>query len=107
MKKESKLYRLVEMYDSMNESIENVKKVKEEQKLLIDTLENCDKADKFAELIEQLKYQLSSLEKQLDTLMFRAKALNDANVLIDTRQDCADVTNLLINALGIFDEAQE
>lgn len=105
MKKESKLYRLVEMYESMNESIQNVEKVKEEQTLLIDVLEKCDKSDKFEELISQLKQQLENLNEQLSTLKFRTDRLNEVNTLVDTRQDCADVANALIDALGLFDEA--
>lgn len=105
MEKESKLYRLVEMYDSMNESIQNVEKVKEEQTLLINVLEKCDESDKFEELISQLKQQLESLNEQLSTLKFRAKSLNKVNIFVDTRQDCADVANALIDALGLFDEA--
>lgn len=105
MKKESKLYRLIEMYESMNESIQNVEKVKEEQTLLIDVLEKCDESDKFEELIDQLKQQLENLNEQLSTLKFRTSRLNEVNTLVDTRQDCADVVNALIDAFGLFDEA--
>ena len=108
MEKESKLYRLVEMYDSMNESIRNIEKVKEEQFDLIDVLktyDNSNGSNKFESLIEQLKQQLDDLENQSFVLKSRAESLNEANILIDTRQDCADVVERLIFALGLFEEA--
>ena len=71
---EDKIYRLEEMLDSMNASLENIQKITEQQQKLIALVEEHGKDD-FADFIKESREQLENLKKQYELLITKRDAL--------------------------------
>lgn len=95
-------YRLEEMSDSMQQSVDNALSVKHEQVLLIDCLSTSAQADTFKDLIESCKLQIDELEKQITTLCIRKQLLD--NVVNECKQNekIENIVSTLLKALGVF-----
>ena len=99
----SKVYRLEEMADAIDRSIDNAVKVKGEQQYLVDKLEEL-KDEKFVELIKSMKEQIVNLNKQIEVLT------NRKGLIITVVEKCKYSTeydmivNELLDGLGVFDK---
>lgn len=99
---ESKVYRLEEMYDAMQASLENAKKVKSEQELLIEIIKNDEKHDIFEEFIKSEEEQITQLAKQIDVLSTRADQLRSAIDICKENEEIEKAMTLMLDALGVF-----
>lgn len=98
MESNNKSFRLVEMYDSMNQALENAKKVKEQQLELIDVIKKSDKVEKFESFIKELEDQVNNIDSQLKTLEKRMESLKKVNDYEDK-----EIVEEMIIALGLFE----
>lgn len=99
---ESKLYRMIEMLDAMKASLENAKKVKSEQELLIKVLKESEYIETFKEFIESEEKQNNELGSQIATLELRAELLGQAIDACKANTEIEKVMTLVLDALGVF-----
>ena len=99
---ESKLYRMIEMLDAMKASLENAKKVKSEQELLIEVLKASEHVETFKEFIESEKEQNNELGSQITTLELRAELLEQAINACKANIEIEKAMTLVLDALGVF-----
>ena len=104
MKPDEKLVRLEEMKDSMKESIENVKKVIDQQTLLIEIIEASEKSEEFKEFCEQLRQQIEKLSEQKTTLLHRKDLLDALLMECNERETSRLTVRKLLDLFGIFEE---
>ena len=105
--KEDLIYRLQEMSDSMQDSLKNIDKVKEEQKGLIEIIEKSDRYEDYKDFIEELKKQIDSMSKQKENLEKRANLLKELLFGIDKEILTArSAVNGLLVILNVFGENQ-
>ena len=101
---ESKLYRLEEMYDAMQASLENAKKVKNEQEMLIEIVKKSKKHNLFKDFIESEEKQTKELEQQIPILENRAQLLKNAIETCKGNEEIEKAMTVLLEALGVFSE---
>lgn len=99
---ESKLYRMIEMLDAMKASLENAKKVKSEQELLIKVLKESEYVETFKEFIESEEKQNEDLGSQIMTLELRAELLEQAIDACKANTEIEKAMTLVLDALGVF-----
>lgn len=99
---ESLTYRLEEMVDAMEESLDNLKRITEQQKLLIKVVEESEESENFKEFIEDSKKQIENFVEQNEKLTLKKQSIEEivSECKADAKTDSI-VTNLL-TALGIF-----
>ena len=97
-KQEGKAFRLVEMYDSMKDAIENAKKIKNQHGELIEIIEASEKKEEFKGFVEELNEQVKNLETQIEKLEKRLSALEFVNSYTDK-----EIIENIIEALGMFE----
>lgn len=100
---DTKLYRLIEMHDAMLQSIDNAKKVKEEQELLIDILKNSDYAKTFENFIKENQKQSENLASQIVVLSLRSDLLQKTITLCKNDSKIEETVTILLSALGVFE----
>ena len=99
--KEFKLYRVEESKDELEKGIENIKKVNEQQELLIKIIKSSPDADKLKEFVEELEKTVTKTSEQIATLSDRHVMLID---IINKARENSEIDDLLykfIVALGI------
>lgn len=101
---EDKTYRLEEMHDSMNESINNVNVVEEQQKTLIEVVKASDKAECFEAFCKEIDDQLAELSEKKKKLIYRAELLGEVIDEIKVDEKCKNVVMKLLDAFNVFGE---
>lgn len=96
------LERLEEMYDAMNDSIDNANKVLGQQHCLIDIIESSSSAEQFKDFIESLKDQCNDIAKQIDTLVERRHYFESIKTKVEASSDEEQFLHELIEFLGVF-----
>ena len=76
VKNDSVCYKLEEMLDNINETIDNINTLLRDQKELIDLCEE-HKKDRFKDLIEQLKSQDEGYEEKLKSLIQKKNSITE------------------------------
>ena len=100
---EDKTYRLIEMKDSMTQTVDNLKKVIEDQKILIDILENSNESKRFKDFIKSVKDQISNYTGQISSINEKIQLITlviDANKDPETSKNCS----ILLKVLGVFEK---
>ena len=94
---------LEEMYDAMQDSIDNANRVIAEQTVLIEVIEKSDKADDLKDLIESLKEQNSNIAAQVETLAGRRTHFELLKQWVNENPEKNDeVLHSFIEFLGVF-----
>ena len=101
VEEKNNIYRLQEMVDEMIKSIDNAKKVKEEQKYLIEVLTKAED-EKLESLIKELNSQIESLNKQIETLNNRQIYIQKVVDVSNNNEEIKEVVNNLLLGLGVF-----
>ena len=97
----SNIYRLDEMSEDMEKSIDNATKVRDEQIHLVDTLAELDKPE-FDEFIKSVRNQITELNNQIDELNLRKNALKEVVKFCNLNTSVAVAVDKLVYALGVF-----
>ena len=95
--------RLEEMYDAMQDSIDNANRVIAEQTGLIEVIEKSDKADDLKDLVESLKEQNSNIAAQVETLGGRRTHFELLKQWVNENPEKNDeVLHSFVEFLGVF-----
>lgn len=100
MAKFDNFYRLVEMHESMQESLKNLQKVSDQQRKLIDLIENSDKKSDFEDFVKELKEQLEEMDKQYQKLDDRKTLLGE--IITAASSKTKQIIDDLLSALNVF-----
>lgn len=103
---ENKVYRLEEMYDSMKDSIDNVNKVIDEQRHLLDVIKSAHD-ERFDAFVKASEEQIDNLVSQVKTLSYRMALLMSVIVLCKDDEEKAKCVSTFIAAIGMFDEEKK
>lgn len=101
-KHETQCYRLVEMADSVKDSIESAKKVRNQQQKLAEILRTSEHAEEFKEFVENVGKSNESLNAQITELEQRLEKLEVVNAAIEKSETFDKLVDALIFALGMF-----
>ena len=100
MAKFDNFYRLVEMHESMQESLRNLQNVSDQQRKLIDLIENSDKKSDFEDFVKELKEQLEEMDKQYKKLDDRKTLLG--KIITPAGPKTKQIIDDLLSALNVF-----
>lgn len=95
------VFRLHEMRDAIEASMENIKDVNTNQKLVISVLKDVEK-EELKELINNLEEQSKYLTTQYNELEERKKAMDEVLEITKDDSKIYDTINKLLLGLGIF-----
>lgn len=98
---ESKIYRLEEMHDEMQQGIKNVENIITDQTHLVETLEEIERPE-FGPLISSMKEQIENMKEQVSILSERKKELFEVLEISKENETVTKVLDKLIIALGLF-----
>lgn len=98
---DSNIFRIDEMSDAIEVSMNNIKEVYEKQERLIGLLEAINN-DEFKELIDSMKQQVDYMKIQYTELEARRAHLNYALACCRDNEDTAKLVDKLLLGLGIF-----
>lgn len=98
-------FRLEEMEEAMEQSIENAKTVLAQEQRLVEIIQTAEEP-MFDEFIKEQDQVIKNLEKQVVELSERKRLLNLVNCAIkgEVDFDCKTAVNTLLIALGIFND---
>ena len=99
---ENKAFMFDEMIEAMDKSLANIEKVSNDQQLLIDTLNNTERAEYFKNFIAENEKQLANLRVQAEALKVRKTKLEQVMFIAKHDAKVEHVLELLIDALGLF-----
>lgn len=102
VEKESKLYRLKEMHDSMQQSLDNIADVRTQQIALVKLLEE-HASERFATFIDELKAQIKKIDEQTESLVTKFKTLTNIITICETNKEYDSLCNMLLDVFSIFD----
>lgn len=97
------VYRLQEMADEMNKSIYNVKKIIEEQELLIKVLKKT-KNGKLERFIKDSEEQVKHLNNQVMIMEKRHLFVDSVCVKCNEDEEIRKIVNQLLAGLGVFQQ---
>lgn len=100
---ENQTYRLEEMSDAMKKSIDNAKKICEEQQLLIDVVRASEHSEKFDDFVKNVETQIEDINSQIETLTVRSSLLDQVVIICKESDEAAKMTSMLLKALGVFE----
>lgn len=95
------VYRLEEMSTEMEQSINNVVKVLDNQKQLVEYVAKAE-GNVFESLVNELNMSNTNLESQLNTMNTRHDLLIDVLTICKDNELVKDAVNKLLAALGVF-----
>ena len=98
----SKLYRLEEMLDSIEASLDNIKTVKTQQEHLLKLVEDNDEKHEFEEFLKESKEQLEKLSKQFIELSTRYTFLKAVVEKCKNDKKVEEIIDQLILGIGMF-----
>lgn len=101
-KSQDKIFMLDELADSMALSIDNVKKIIEQNKVLIDVINASDKAKMFERFVKDMEASIQKNEAQVKELSYRAKRIKEAVKLAKDNLSCNIAVTAMIEGLGMF-----
>lgn len=101
-KRDTQCYRLVEMEESMNQSIDSAKRVLEQQNKLKEVLEKCEYAEEFESFLKDLDKNQEAMKNQIAELEGRVKKLDVVNEAIQKSETFDKLVDALIFAIGMF-----
>lgn len=101
-KRDTQCYRLVEMEESMNQSIDSAKRVLEQQNKLKEVLEKCEYAEEFESFLGDLDKNQKAMKNQIAELEARVEKLNVVNEAIQKSETFDKLVDALIFAIGMF-----
>ena len=101
---ENKLYKLIEMKDAMDKSIDNINVITRQLSLLIDIVKQAEQKE-LDEFIAESKKQLEHLHSQLVTLQFRRDLLAEIIKRCQDNNETSETVSILLTALGVFENA--
>jgi len=103
MSTESKTYRLIEMSESMQESINNILQIVDEQRELVKIVTASDAAKKFEKFIEGINEQIDNFNAQVRTLTTKKQSLDKVISACADNDETEKYVTLLLSALGVFE----
>lgn len=103
MSTESKTYRLVEMSESIQDSIDNIGKVVEEQSALVEVVKASKDSNRFENFIDGLNTQKTEFGKQIETLTKKKNLLDEIVTECTNNKDLDSYITMLLDALGVFE----
>lgn len=95
------VFRLHEMRDALEASINNINEVNDKQRVVIDVLKAVEK-EELSELINNLEDQSNYLVSQRNELELKREAMNKVLEIIQEDKKVYDTINTLLFGLGIF-----
>ena len=95
-------YKLIELKDSMNDSIVNVIKVIDQQETLLNVIENSDKNEFFKNFKDELKKSTDNLKEQVTVMSNRYEKL--ADVLDNINDNNYEIIDNLLLSIGFIKE---
>lgn len=100
------LFRLEEMVDAMTKSLDNAKRVKHEQTVLLSIIKENLKKDNvdFSEFSTNLEKQIDEMTKQIKVLNHRKDQLVNVIEYAKSHEDTKNEFNKLLSGLGVFGE---
>ena len=97
------LGRLEEMYEAMQDSIDNANNVIAQQHELVEVLEKSDKAEQFKDFIESLKTQTADIGSQVEVLAGRRTHFEIIKAWVAENPEKNDeILHSFIEFLGVF-----
>lgn len=104
MDKQTNLFRLEEMQEAMELSIENAKKVLHEQEELKTLVENNQEQSSvdFTSFLKDTETQIKQMNEQIDVLQKRQELLKKTIEEMKNNKAYEKIGENLLNALGVF-----
>lgn len=99
----AKIELLEETAESMKTSLENMKKVQNEQNILLDVISGSDKKEFFEEFIKETKNQISKMSDQIDRLTKRHECLLDVINNYKKNIHHAKLLEKFMSAIGLYE----
>lgn len=97
------VYRLDEMADAMDQSIENAKHVAKEQAALIRVINKSEEAKNFVEFVKAEEQQIEEMNNQITTLSIRSGLLREIVKICKDDEKISKVVSMTLKALGVFE----
>lgn len=98
------LYRIEEMKDAMNNSIENINNVVSQQLTLTDIINSSDKKEEFENFIKDMEKQNEQLNVQKNVLIIRKELLSQVIERCKNDIEQSKTVSILAKAIGMFGE---
>jgi len=93
--------RLNEMHEEIIKSIENIKKIIEQQKLLMSIVSSSESAETFKEFLEHINEATSQYEKQVNDLEDKKELLEDVIQELSSSELNKQLADKIFSILGI------
>lgn len=101
-KEKSKVYRLEEMIEAIDQSVANAEQVMKQQSELIEIVKDSNKSG-FDEFIKDETESVNNLSKQIEILKYRKTLLEYIVEKSRQSKEIEDVANAMISAFGLFE----
>lgn len=100
---EKRFFRLEEMADSMNATIDNIVEVRNQQHELIDIIKESDKAEDFAQFIDETEKQIEKMEEQQESIVVQMSYLKDVIKSCKESEEKMELIEKFMKAIRMFE----
>lgn len=100
---EKRFFRLEEMADSMSATIDNIVEVKNQQHELIDIVKESDKAEDFAQFIDETEKQIEKMEEQQESIVVQMSYLKDVIKSCKESEEKMELIENFMKAIRMFE----
>lgn len=101
-KHNTQCYRLVEMEESMTQSINSAKQVLQQQDKLREVIQKSEYANEFDSFLKDLDENQKTMKSQIAELEARVEKLNVVNEAVQKSETFDKLVDALIFAIGMF-----
>ena len=106
MEKLNYAFKLIELSESMEDSIKNIKNVICQQEEMTDIIEKTTTKNDFKPYIKESREQLANLNKQVEVLDTRKQKLQDCIELMKADEKVATAVSLLMEAVNMLGKTE-
>lgn len=100
---EKRFFRLEEMADSMSSTIDNIVEVRNQQHELIDIIKESDKAEDFAQFIDETEKQIEKMEGQQESIVVQMSYLKDVIKSCKESEEKMELIEKFMKAIRMFE----
>lgn len=95
-------YRLIELVDEMNKSVENAKSVISQQLKLVEVIEHSEDKDMFNDFIKTLNVSTEDQKTKIADCELRAAQIQELIEMCKESEDAVHACSLILEGLGIM-----
>lgn len=100
---EKRFFRLEEMADSMDATIDNIAEVRNQQHELIDIIKESDKAEDFSQFIDETEKQIEKMEEQQESIAVQMSYLKDVIKSCKESEEKMELIEKFMKAIRMFE----